>query len=231
MLQIITFLICLRCCHSNLLLCMCRGIKKGRKLHICQDIGLILLKFGAGGYFWILSPKSTIKFLCDVIFTSKWREGKIPIYRLQKVHITPLWRHPYSDFFENVNLFSSYDGLSAHQIFLIWMKGSKVTEGGRNPPPPPGRQCIKTPRWDRVNICFSCSFLIELSSCRATYEKCYKSSIFLSSVRWVDRFKKFQWHWVKQVSLYKRMEVFFENFHQKWKNASCGAQFRYFQIK
>ena len=71
MLQIITFLICLRCCHSNLLLCMCRGIKKGRKLHICQDIGLILLKFGAGGYFWILSRKSTIKFLCDVIFTSK----------------------------------------------------------------------------------------------------------------------------------------------------------------
>ena len=27
------------------------------------------------------------------------------------------------------------------------------------------------------------------------------------------------------------MEAFFENFHQKWKNASCGAQFRYFQIK
>ena len=27
------------------------------------------------------------------------------------------------------------------------------------------------------------------------------------------------------------IETFFENFHQKWKNASCGAQFRYFQIK
>ena len=25
--------------------------------------------------------------------------------------------------------------------------------------------------------------------------------------------------------------VFFQNFHQKWKNESCGAQFRYFQIK
>ena len=24
---------------------------------------------------------------------------------------------------------------------------------------------------------------------------------------------------------------FFENFHQKWKNASCGTRFRYFQIK
>ena len=27
------------------------------------------------------------------------------------------------------------------------------------------------------------------------------------------------------------IEAFLENFHQKWKNASCGAQFRYFQIK
>ena len=27
------------------------------------------------------------------------------------------------------------------------------------------------------------------------------------------------------------MKAFFENFHQKWKNASCGTQFRYFQIK
>ena len=27
------------------------------------------------------------------------------------------------------------------------------------------------------------------------------------------------------------MEAFFENVHQKWKNASCGAQFGYFQIK
>ena len=26
-------------------------------------------------------------------------------------------------------------------------------------------------------------------------------------------------------------KLFFENFHQKWKNASYGAQFRYFQIK
>ena len=26
-------------------------------------------------------------------------------------------------------------------------------------------------------------------------------------------------------------KLFFEIFHQKWKNESCGAQFRYFQIK
>ena len=30
---------------------------------------------------------------------------------------------------------------------------------------------------------------------------------------------------------YNRKEAVFENFHQKWKNASCGAQFKYFQIK
>ena len=36
---------------------------------------------------------------------------------------------------------------------------------------------------------------------------------------------------VKELLLYNRIEAFFENFHQKWKNASCGAQFRYFQIR
>ena len=37
--------------------------------------------------------------------------------------------------------------------------------------------------------------------------------------------------YLRNVLLYNRIEAFFENFHQKWKNASCGAQFRYFQIK
>ena len=44
-------------------------------------------------------------------------------------------------------------------------------------------------------------------------------------------FKKFQRFRVKELLLCNRMEAFFENFHQKWKNASCGAQFRYLQIK
>ena len=39
-LHIMTILINLRCCHGNLLFC-----------YIFQDIGLILLKFGAGGIF------------------------------------------------------------------------------------------------------------------------------------------------------------------------------------
>ena len=34
-----------------------------------------------------------------------------------------------------------------------------------------------------------------------------------------------------ELLLYNRIEAFSENFHQKWKNASCGAQFRYFQTK
>ena len=37
--------------------------------------------------------------------------------------------------------------------------------------------------------------------------------------------------WVKELLLHNRKEAFFENFHQKWENASFGAQFRYFQIK
>ena len=92
-LHMMTILINLRCSHGNILLWMCHGIEKWRNLHIWQSIGLILLKFGVGGYFWILNPKSIKKFLYDVILTSKWREGKIAIYRLQKMHMTSLWRH------------------------------------------------------------------------------------------------------------------------------------------
>ena len=54
---------------------------------------------------------------------------------------------------------------------------------------------------------------------------------FKSSLRWVDGFKKFQQFSVKELLLYNRIEAFFENFHQMWKNAACGTQFRYFQIK
>ena len=81
------------------------------------------------------------------------------------------------------------------------------------------------------NNCCLCSFLVEFSSCRVTYENCNKSSVFKSSLRWVDGFKKFQRYWVKELLLYNRMEAFFENLDQKWKDASCRAQFRYFQIK
>ena len=50
------------------------------------DVARILYKW----YFWILNPKSTKEYLYDVILTSKLCEGKIPIYRLQKIHITSL---------------------------------------------------------------------------------------------------------------------------------------------
>ena len=57
------------------------------------------------------------------------------------------------------------------------------------------------------NICCLCSFLLELSSCCVTYENCCKSSVifFKSSLRWVDRIKKFQRFWVKELLLYNRI--------------------------
>ena len=134
-LHTVTILINFRCCHGNLLLWMCRGIEKWRNLDICQDIGLIFIKFGAGGYFRIPNPKSTIKFSYDVILMSKWREGEIPIYGLQKMHMTSLWRHLLFNFFKTsiyILLMRDYH----HTKFgSIWIKDSKVTEGGRNPPP------------------------------------------------------------------------------------------------
>ena len=63
------------------------------------------------------------------------------------------------------------------------------------------------------NICGLCSFLVELSSCRVTYENCNKSSFFKSCLSWADGFKKFQWYWVKELLLYNRKEVFLEDFH------------------
>ena len=130
-LHMMTILINLRCCHANLLLWMCRGIEKWSNWHIWHNIGLILLKFGLRGYFWILNPKSIKKILYDVILTSKWREGKIAIYRLQKMHMTSLWRHLL------FNFSSSYKGLSAHQIRFNFGQGKQSYGGGQNPPPPP----------------------------------------------------------------------------------------------
>ena len=52
------------------------------------------------------------------------------------MHMTSLWRHLLSNFFENLNLFSSYEGLPPHQFGLIWVKEIKVTEGGGFRPPP-----------------------------------------------------------------------------------------------
>ena len=62
------------------------------------------------------------------------------------------------------------------------------------------------------NISCLCSFLVELSGCLVTYENCRKSSIFLSNLRRVDGFKKFQRFWVKELSLYNRIEAFFRKF-------------------
>ena len=112
---------------------------------------------------------------------------------------------------------------------------SKGNNTGKNPIP---RQEILKPV-DHVkyegqvrsghNICCLCSFLVELSSCRVTYKNCYKSLVFLIFSEVSGRFKKFQRFWVKELLLCDPVEAFYENLHQNWKNASCGAQFRYFQ--
>ena len=125
--------------------------RKVKKLAYLTEYWLDLAQIGCRGYFWILNPKSIKEILYDVILTSKWREDKIPIYCLQKMHMTSLWRHLLFNFFENVNYYSPYKGLSAHQIWFNLDQGKQSYGGGRNPPPTPGWECIKSPRWDRVN--------------------------------------------------------------------------------
>ena len=58
---------------------------------------------------------------------------------------------PFVQFFENVNIFSSYKGLSAHKIWFNLGQGKQSCGGGWIPTPP-GWECIESLSWDRVKI-------------------------------------------------------------------------------
>ena len=51
------------------------------------------------------------------------------------MHMTSLCRHLLFNFFENVNFFSSYKGLSAHQVWFNLGQGKQSYRGGGIPPP------------------------------------------------------------------------------------------------
>ena len=152
-LHIMTILINLRSCHGNLLLWMCRGREKWRKLHICQDIGLILLKFGVGGIFGFKIQNQPKMFYT----TSFWRQNdvkvKCPFFACRKC-MTSLWRHLLFNFLKTSIFLVLIRDYQHTKFGLIWVKESKVTEGG-GIRPPPGWECIESPRWDRVKITFS----------------------------------------------------------------------------
>ena len=85
------------------------------------------------------------------------------------------------------------------------------------------------------HLLFDCAvFSLSFQAVVLLNENCNKSSFFFSIKSemsgWIWEIPTI---WVKELLLYNRngTEAFFENFHQKWKNASRGAQFRYFQIK
>ena len=128
---------------------MCRGMEKWRNLHIFQDIGLILLKLGAGGYFWILNPKSMIKFLYDVILTSKWCEGKCSYIAYRKC-ILRQYDVTFGLIFLKTSIYLLLMTDYHHTKFgLIRARKAKLRRGGTESAPP-GWECIKSPRWDRV---------------------------------------------------------------------------------
>ena len=65
---------------------------------------------------------------------------------------------PFVQFFENVNLSSSYDRLSPHQIWFNLDKGNQVTEGGGAESPPvenvlnrPGEIGLKVSKFQLLN--------------------------------------------------------------------------------
>ena len=134
-LHIMTILINLRCCHGNLLLWMCRETEKWRNLHICQNIDLILLKFGVGGYFWILNPKSTKNFYT----TSFWRQNDMKVKYPYIACTKCIWRH-YDVAFCSIFLKTSFFLLLTKdyqytKFALIWVKENKVTGWGAESAP------------------------------------------------------------------------------------------------
>ena len=141
-LHIMTILIDIRCCHGNHLFWMCCGIEKWRNLHICQDIGLILLKFGSRGYFRILKRKSTIKLYT----TSFWRQNDVKIKYQYIACRKCIWRDYHVTFclrFLKTSVYPLFMSDYYHTKFgLIWVKESKVTGVGADFTPSPGWECI-----------------------------------------------------------------------------------------
>ena len=143
-LHVMTIFINLQCCQGNLFVMNVSRNRKMKKLAYLPGYWLDLAQIWCRGYFWIVNPKSTIKFLYDVILTSKWREDILSIYCLQETHMTSLWRHLLFKFLENVNL-SSYDRLSPNQVWFDLDEGNQSYRGGRNPPPPQVENVLNRP--------------------------------------------------------------------------------------
>ena len=78
-------------------------------------------------------------------FNVKMTRGYITYIMLAEDAYDIITTSPFVQFFENVNLSSSYDRLSLHQIWFNLGQGKQSYGGGRNRLPP-GLECIKSPR-------------------------------------------------------------------------------------
>ena len=93
--------------------------------------------------------------------------------------MTSLWLN----LIENVNLYSSYEGLSPHQIWFNLDQGQQSYGRGGGFRPPPGWECIKSPRWDRVKVYskWSLAFLdlrpSDSTCARKKYLFCFKNHL------------------------------------------------------
>ena len=67
----VAILIDLKGCHGNLFVMTVSWNRKVKKLACLARYWLDLAQIWYRGYFWILNPKSTIKFLYDVTLISK----------------------------------------------------------------------------------------------------------------------------------------------------------------
>ena len=108
-----------------------------KKLAYLPGYWLDIAQIWCREYFWIVNPKSTIKFLydVDVILTSNAcislpEDAYDIIMTSISVHF----------FLESHNLSSSYEGLSPRQIWFNLDQGKQsYGERGAYPPPPPSQ--------------------------------------------------------------------------------------------
>ena len=91
--------------------------RKLKKLAYLLEHWLDLAQIWCRGYFWILNPKST-KYFYTMSFLRqndvKVKYHKSPVENAYDVIMVS----PFVQFFENINISSSYKGLSSHQIWF-----------------------------------------------------------------------------------------------------------------
>ena len=141
-------------------------------------------------FYFMLCQSSLLSTVIGFVHKDKWcfDESMSVIFCMENIWKPELfYSSPHWIKLENFVMQLKRQSVEAWQNEKHYSKGNNTSE---NPIP---RQEIsnQSTMWSTKvrsghNICCLCSFLLQLSSCRFTYENCYKSSVFFNQV-WGER--------------------------------------------